>query len=295
MAAARGGRWAAGTSARRIIPPMDATHSLTRILAQRRADGDALHFDISDDWLQGRTCYGGLIATLAAQAMREIAGSGWPPEVSLRALQTSFVGPVSPGAVQVQVLRLRQGRHVAQVQALVQQGGQVAAALLGTFGAERPSSLPPRRPERPPARREPHELPAPPRGWPGVPVFLQHFDMRWADGAPPYSGGGGWTSSIHLRIQPGEAAALAAELQTVLLADLPPTPAVGQLRAPTANSSVSWALELRPPATPPGEGWWRADCESLLAEGGYVNHAARLWAPDGTLAAYGYQVVAVFG
>jgi acyl-CoA thioesterase len=274
---------------------MDEGHSFTRLLAQRRVDGDSVQFPVGEDWLQGRTCYGGLIAALAVQAMRELAGHGWPAAVGLRALQTSFVGPVSPGAVQVQVRLLRRGRHVAQVQALVLQGGQVAAALLGVFGADRPSSLPPRRPQRPPPRREAHELPPPPPRPTGAPVFLEHFDMRWADGPPPYTGGSGFSTSIHMRLKPSEASDLPAELQTVLLADLPPTPVIGQLRSPTANSSVSWALELRPLAAAPGDGWWRADCESLMVEGGYVNHVARLWAPDGALAAFGTQVVAVFG
>jgi hypothetical protein len=44
----------------------------------------------------------------------------------------------------------------------------------------------------------------------------------------------------------------------------------------------------------PAEGWWRADNESLMVDAGYVNQSARLWAPGGQLAAYGYQVVAVF-
>jgi acyl-CoA thioesterase len=274
---------------------MDGDHSFTGILAQRRADGGGLHFTVGEDWLQGRTCYGGLIAALGAQAMRELAGSDWPPEVALRALQTSFVAPVSPGPVRVQVQRLRQGRHVAQLEAQVLQGDQVAAAMLGVYGAPRESSLAARRPQRPPPRREADELPPPPPRPAGAPVFLSHFDMRWADGPPPYTGGSGHGSCIHLRLKPEAAAEVSAELQTVLLADLPPTPAIGQLRRPSANSSVSWALELRPPGPQPADGWWRADCESLMVDDGYVNHAARLWAPDGSLAAYGYQVVAVFG
>jgi len=87
---------------------------------------------------------------------------------------------------------------------------------------------------------------------------------------------------------------VSTELQTVLLADLSPTPALGQLTRPGANSSVTWALELRPVEPGPPEGWWRADNESLMVDGGYVNQSARLWAPGGQLAAYGYQVVAVF-
>jgi hypothetical protein len=87
---------------------------------------------------------------------------------------------------------------------------------------------------------------------------------------------------------------LSTELQAVLLADLAPTPVMGQLRAPAANSSVTWALELRPVPTTAPEGWWRADNESVMVEGGYVNHSARLWAPGGEIAAFGQQLVAVF-
>lgn len=264
------------------------------LVAGRRVDGDRVRYVVGDDWMQGRTCYGGVIAALAAQAMREVAGAGWPQAVALRALQTSFVAPVSPGAVDVRVQRLRQGRNVAQVQATVVQGEQVAAALLGVYGAGRESVLPPRMPLRPPVAAEADALPAPPPRPPGAPVFLEHFDMRFAEGAPPFSGHDGWTSRIHLRLKPDEAASVPAELQTVLLADLPPTPAISRLRSPSPNSSVSWALELRPVESPPSDGWWRADCESLMVAEGYVNHAARIWAPGGELAAYGYQVVAVF-
>lgn len=273
---------------------MAALSPFSSLVAGRRVDGDTVRYAVGDDWMQGRTCYGGVIAALAAQAMREVAGTGWPAGVTLRALQTSFVGPVSPGAVDVRVQRLRQGRNVAQVQATVVQGDQVAAALLGVYAAERASVLEPRVPARPPALREPDALPAPPPRPPGAPVFLEHFDIRYAEGAPPFSGHDGWTSCIHLRLKPDEAASVAPELQTVLLADLPPTPAISRLRAPAPNSSVSWALELRPVMDATPGGWWRADCESLMVEDGYVNHAATIWAPDGRPAAFGCQVVAVF-
>ena len=137
-------------------------------------------------------------------------------------------------------------------------------------------------------------MPVPPPRPQGAPVFLEHFDMRWAEGAVPFSGGEGHTSCIHMRLKPEEAASVSAELQTVLLADLSPTPVIGQLTRPSANSSVTWELQLRPVDPGPPEGWWRADNESLMVDGGYVNQSARLWAPGGQLAAYGYQVVAVF-
>ena len=273
---------------------MTSSHSYSILAAQRQPIADGVRFVIGEDWLQGRTCYGGLISAMAVQAMRDCAGAAWAADVSLRALQTSFVGPVSPGAVDIMVRLLRQGRNVCQVQAQVLQGKQVAAVLLGVFSADRPSSLQQRLPQRPPPRREAEDLPVPPERPAGAPVFLQHFDMRWAEGPPPYTGGKGWTTSIHMRLKPAEAARLSTETQVLLLADLSPTPAVGQLRKPSANSSVSWALELRPVTAPAPDGWWRADNESLMVAGGYVNHAARLWAPGGQLAAFGTQVVAVF-
>ncbi len=273
---------------------MTTLNSFTELSAQRQPTEQGVRFVVSDDWLQGRTCYGGLISAFAVQAMRDRAGTAWADDVGLRALQTCFVGPVTPGSLDIDVQLLRQGRNVCQVQAQVRQGDAVAAVMLGVFAADRTSALTPRVPQRPPPRREADDLPAPPQRLPGAPVFLQHFDMRWADGPPPFSGGEGWTTSIHMRLQQAEAATMSNEMQAVLLADLPPTPAVGQLRRPSANSSVSWALELRPTDPAPPTAWWRIDSESLMASGGYVNHAARLWAPSGQLAAFGYQVVAVF-
>ena len=265
------------------------------LAAQRISVDGATRFHVTDDWLQGRTCYGGLISALAVVAMRDCAAEAWPAGVGLRALQTCFVGPVGPGEVDIRATALRQGRNICQVQAQVLQQGQVAAALLGVFGADRQSSLRARLPQRPPPHHEADALPAPPPRPHGAPPFLAHFDMRWAEGAVPFSGRSGQTSSIHMRLNPEEATSVPVEQQIVLLADLSPTPVIGELAQPSANSSVTWELQLRPVDPGPPEGWWRADNESLMVDGGYVNQSARLWAPGGQLAAYGYQVVAVFG
>ena len=267
--------------------------TLPELLQRRRVGSDAVHFEVADDWLQGRTCYGGLISMLGVVAMRDLAGHAFSAEASLRGLQTCFIAPVSPGEVEIGVQLLRQGRNVCQVQAQARQGGQVAAVLIGVFGAERSSSLRPQRPLQPAPLREAADLRAPPPGF--GPAFMVHFDLRWAEGPPPFSGGQGDRSGIHLRLADGAGAALSAELQTVLLADLPPTPALGQLTRPGASSSVTWALEPRPVKLGAPDGWWRADNESTMVDGGYINHRSLLWAPGGELAAYGSQVVAVFG
>jgi acyl-CoA thioesterase len=274
---------------------MNTFTPLSTLLAARTHGADRVRFDVPEDWLQGRTSFGGLISVLAVQAMRDVAGAAWPDAVRLRALQTSFIGPVGQGPVEVVVTLLREGKNVRQVQALVQQQGQTAALLLGVFGVDRETLVPVHAPQRPAVARSPEEatvrtLPA------GVaPNFTQHMDMRFAEGALPYSGQASELSRIHLRLN-REPAPVNLELLTVLLADVPPSPAISVFTQPTPASSVSWELELRPLAqAPAADGWWRVDTDVLAAAGGYVNQVTRLWAPGGELAALGYQVVTVYG
>lgn len=267
----------------------------SQLVAGRRREGDTVRFSITEDWLQGRTTFGGLIAALAVQAMHDLGGEGLPP---LRALQTNFAGPVGAGEMAVQVRVLRSGKNMRQVQAQVTQVGDdgapaIAAVLLATFGHARQSVLPTLLPTAQPiavaaeqAQRVPYI--------PGMtPAFIQQFDMRWAEGPVPYSGGDGWNTRLYLRLR--DDADVHPELRCVLLADTPPTPAIGRLPQRAPSSSVTWALELRPLAAgAPVDGPWRMDMDTLAAADGYVNQRGLLWAPDGALVALAYQVVAVY-
>ncbi|HEX6706607.1 MAG TPA: thioesterase family protein [Albitalea sp.] len=270
--------------------------SLSALLARRERRPDSVAFDIPDDWLQGRTSFGGLVSAFAVQAMRDVAGDRWPADVALRALQTNFIAPVGQGAVEVGVQVLREGRSVRQVQAVVRQSGETVALMVGVFGGPRPTSLPALRPQRPAPRREVGAI-APSPFVPGLrPNFVAHLDMRWADGTPPFSASPDWRASIHLRLVDADAATLPPEILTVLMADAFPTPALSHFREPSPASSVSWALELRPlPAHEPLDGHWRADNLVIAAQDGYVNQQATLWSPSGALAALAYQVVTVYG
>ena len=261
---------------------------LTTLLDQRRRNGDVVTFSITEDWLQGRTTFGGLVATLAVQAMHDVAGRAAP----LRALQTNFIGPAGAGEVQVAVSTLRAGKNMRQVQASVSQGGELAALLVGVFGVTRETLLPLMRPQQPAVAVPASEARPLPFIAGVTPNFTQHLQMSWAEGPIPFSGGAGWNTRIHLRLKDE---ALDPELQTVLLSDAPPTPALGQLKDRKPASSVSWSLELRSPADPqPADGWWRIDMDTKAAGEGYVNQAATLWTPDGQLASLGYQLVAVY-
>jgi hypothetical protein len=184
---------------------------------------------------------------------------------------------------------------VRQVQALVQQNGQIAAVLLGVFGSDRATIVPVKSPKRPELSVPADEVPK--RTMPAglAPNFTQHLDMRFGEGLAPLSGQPSEVSRIHVRLL-REPAPVMLELLAVFLADVPPSPVLSVFEKPTPASSVSWELELRPlRQAPAADGWWRADTEVLAAEGGYVNQITRLWSPEGELAALGYQVVAVFG
>jgi acyl-CoA thioesterase len=268
--------------------------SLGQMLAARRHEGHRVDFHVTEDWGQGRTTFGGLLSALVVQAMRDVCGADWP----LRALQTNFVGPVAPGLMHVEVILLRQGKNVRQVQARVTQtdaqgAEQVGGVLLGVFGTGRESALPHLRPEQAVVAKAAEES----MKWPYVPnvmpAFTQHMDIRHADGAVPFAGGKEWHSRTFVRLN--ETEGVDAELQAVMLADAGPTPALGQLKGFAPASSVSWALELRPVAPRDATGFWRMDKDALATGEGYVNEKTLLWTSDGELAALGYQVVAVYG
>lgn len=267
--------------------------SLGTLLNLRRREGDRVLFEVGDEWAQGRTLFGGLLSALAVQAMRDVCGAQWP----LRALQTSFVGPVAPGGFEVDVRLLRQGKHVRQVQADIRQtdvNGQASTAgvLLAVFGGARESALPALSLTQPPVEKTPDRSIVLPF-MPGLtPNFTQHLEFRLAQGAFPFTGSDSWATSTHVRLKDTQQAD--AELLGIILADAGPTPALAQLRGFAPASSVSWALELRPVPDADLSGLWRMDKEALATGEGYVNERTVLWTPDGRMAALGYQVVAVY-
>lgn len=273
-------------------PELDTVAAL---LARRSVEGAFVFFDVAEDWQQGRTLFGGLLSALAVQAMRDVCGSDWP----LRALQTSFVGPVSPGRFEIEVHLLRQGKHVRQVQAHIRQGhsggtSATAGVLLAVFGGARESTLAPLSPAMPPVAKSLAESTLLPFIAGITPNFTQHMEFRLAEGDFPFSGSQSWSSRTHVRLK--DPAGVDAELMAVMLADAGPTPALATLKTMAPASSVSWALELRPvPQPASADASWRMDKDALATGEGYVNERTTLWTPDGQLAALGYQVVAVYG
>jgi len=211
--------------------------------------------------------FGGLISTFAVQAMRDVAGA-LGRQVSLRALQTNFIAPIGAGRLTVSSIVLREGKSVRQVQATVTQRDEVAALMVGVFGSDRETTVPALLPTRPPTAKEVDDI----KPFPFVagrrPNFTAHLDMRWGDGAPPFTGVDTWNADLHLRLLDSDAATLSPELMTVLMSDAFTHAGAEPLQDADARefgvvvSRTATALAARAAG-----GWWRADNRAVAASG----------------------------
>src|SRR5258706_14446986 len=154
----------------------------SELLDSLTPDGSGWRTAVGDDWMQGRSVFGGLQAALALRAMRALV----PAEVPLRTLQTTFLAPVPSGAVRIEARVLRSGSSTTGVEARLVDGGETLALMLGVFGRARKSQVA-RLPQQPAlVARKPLEL----EFVPGLlPNFIQHFGARWLHGGMPFSGG----------------------------------------------------------------------------------------------------------
>ncbi|HYC37280.1 MAG TPA: thioesterase family protein [Usitatibacter sp.] len=258
---------------------------LSALLARAQASEGRCVLDVPDDWLQGRTLFGGMQAIAGLAAMRSIA-----PDKPLRSLQTTFLAPVPGGPVHATARILRSGKNTAHVEARIVDGDNTLALMVGIFGASRPSAviLRPHQPEAPAANG--FELP-----WvPGVtPNFTQHFKARWLKGAPPWSGSSEPENVIDLGMRD---TGNATEHHVLAMADFIPPIALSYLKTPVPAASLNWMLELvtEDVASMPLEGW-RIDAEMTAAGGGYINQSLTLWGPGGVPVALGRQTMVVFG
>jgi acyl-CoA thioesterase len=259
----------------------------SEILSSIRGPDENLLVTVSEDWLQGRATFGGLVAAAGNEAMRRFVARDRP----LRSLQTTFVGPAGPGDWQLRARVLRAGKAVTLAQCEVIQGDQVVAAQTGVYGADRVSAVlvkpiavtPPRGVD------EINELRYTPDD---APAFVQHFALRFAMGAKPFTC---TRSPSKVYIRHRDLSPL-TESHIVALVDCIPTPALSMFKAPAPASSLVWTLdffehdlEFSP------EAWWRIDTDIDAATGGYVNQTGVLHDPNGRPMALSRQLFVVFG
>lgn len=257
---------------------------LSTLLSRAADRAGLLTLDIPDDWMQGRSAFGGLQVALAVRAMRALV-----PDRVLRTVQTTFLAPAA-GALGARAAIVRQGKNTVHVEVRLSDADSTVAVVLGVFGAARSSRVvvTPSRPEV--DASSPSEL----RFLAGVtPNFIQHFSGRWLRGSPPFAGREDPRVVIELALRddgPFD------EAHVVAIADFIPPIALSYLDRPAPGSTLTWMLELfvDDPRTLSGAGY-RIDAELVAARDGYTSQAVTIWGPRGELVALSHQSMLVFG
>jgi acyl-CoA thioesterase len=256
------------------------------LMASLAPAGDDWSITVSDDWLQGRTVYGGLAAALCTEAALR-AFADLPP---LRSAQFAFVGPAT-GALQLRPTLLRKGKSTVFAGVdLIGEAGLATRATL-CFGAARPSafahtelgSLQPQAPDQCPDFF---------RGAPPTLRFLEHIEGRHVAGSLPFSGATDPQMTLWLRHRATVPPSLTALLA---LADAPPPAASVMSRTPAPISTMTWSIDMLTDDIATDDGWWLIRNVAEQIGQGYSSQAMTLWNASGRPIMASRQNVAVFG
>jgi acyl-CoA thioesterase len=259
--------------------------TLTELLrSMRRGDGSA-HANIGEDWLQGRSLFGGLQAAIAVCAMRTVV----PDEFPIRSLQMTFIAPVPAGGIDARAIVLRSGKNTRHVEARLEADGELLAHAIAIFGTGRESIV---RLDLPPSpmtktRGRPFVF------QPGLmPNFMQHFSVELIEGAPPFS-----NSKVDRvvyaigMIDEGST----TESHLLAVADFVPPVALSWMPKIVAGSSMTWMVEFFDHTfiEQPLQGW-RIDAQMVEARDGYTSQSTAIYSPAGNVVALSRQSMVVF-
>jgi acyl-CoA thioesterase len=269
------------------------------VLDTLREESDGWTVVIPQAWANGRTVYGGLQVALAVRAMRGALNralgepGGGSTATPLRSLQTTFVAPVPAGTrIELRAEVLRSGRAATHARCDLLHSGTPACTTVAVFGAARPSrvTLDIPRPELQVDPESLHELPYIPGA---MPEFVRHLQLRWAVGAPPFSGHDEPRSLIFARLRDERCS---PEDALIALADSIPTPALSMLATPARATSINWMLELvGDPGLLDRSRWSLIGTDVRAGADGYLSQTSVLWGPAGHSFSVSHQSVAIFG
>ncbi len=236
---------------------------------------------VPENWLQGRTAYGGFSAALALHAAQH-SDTDLPP---LRSAQVSFIGPLS-GAITIRASRLRRGRNAAFVQVDVESDAGLGLRATFVFMAAVTSRVDHQTGTAP-------DFPMPSadtetfRGHSAV-AFSRNFDLldRRDDGV----GAAEWLRWARLVERDG----LDPMVELIALADCLPPAALKLLGGPAPLSSMTWLLNVLGPQPTTRDGWWLLRATTDYTRDGSSSQQMAIWNADGTPIAEQMQSVAIF-
>ncbi len=258
--------------------------SISELLDPIAAGGGPLHLPTAEQWMQGRTLYGGASALMAYVA----AIRAFPDLPPLRAAQIGFVAPVGTD-MELRAEIIRQGRNVTQVRSEILREGKIALTAFWLFGAGREAN----------GR---HEA-APPASFPGKP---QDGALLASEHAPEFLKNNYEVRYTADRVEPGvpvvrrwvrlvDRSALDPVQELILIGDTLPPSAIRIMQRRGPLSSINWSFNLLDPAPATRDGWWLAEAASDHANHGYSSERLRLWNSDGRQMTAGIQSAAIFG
>jgi len=259
----------------------------THLMSSITKAGDAWTVSVSDDWLQGRTVYGGLASALCMQAALNEFGD-LPP---LRSAQIAFIGPAS-GQLQLRPSILRRGKST--VFASVDLIGDAGLATRATFcfGAARESAFA-HVAIGTPELKAPEACPDFFKHAPPALSFVQHLEGRFVSGSLPFSGSEDPQMMLWLRHR--EQGIPPSLVPLLALADAPPPAASARSRAPSPISTMTWSIDMLTDMITTDDGWWLIHNVAEQIADGYSSQAMTLWNRNGQPIMASRQNVAVFG
>jgi len=240
--------------------------------------------EISDDWMQGRTTYGGLSTAICLNVVENT----YPELPPLRSAQINFTGPAG-GRVSVNTKIMRQGRSVTYISAEMVGEKGLATHAVFCFGASRESRLNnafTTSPQVPPVSEA-----SPYFGESVGPEFTKNFDCLLAKGDLPFIGSSKHEHFTWARHKDPQANDMAALLG---VADMPP-PAVFPMFTEFAPiSSMTWMMNVLSDNISTQDGWWLMRSAAEHARDGYSSQDMQIWNTNGELVISGRQNVAIF-
>ncbi|KQM64895.1 hypothetical protein ASE75_07385 [Sphingomonas sp. Leaf17] len=255
--------------------------SLGQILAALEPADGGFRGVIPDNWLQGRTAYGGLSSALALHAAMA-SDTDLPP---LRSAQVAFIGPLS-GAVTITAQRLRRGRNAAFIQADVTSNAGLGLRATFVFMRDQESRVDHAAGVMP-------DFAAPAADAQGyshsVVAFAQNFEFL--DRRDGTLGAAEWLRWVRLKDRDGVDPVVAL----MAVADCLPPAALKLMGGPAPVSSLTWQINLLTPAPTTTDGWWLLRADSSYARAGSSAQDMAIWNTDGMPIAQQVQSVALFG
>ena len=245
---------------------------------------NAWEVTIPEDWMQGRTTYGGLSAALCLQAVQ----NQFQNLPLLRSAQINFVGPAG-GKVTVKTSVLRQGKSVTFICAEMFGEKGLATHAVFSFGAARESKLDSAftaSPQVPSIEKSADFF----KSGPG-PVFTKNFDCLMSVGEPPISGSELSEFFIWSRHKDQSANGMVALLA---VADMPPPAVLPMFKEFAPISSMTWMMNFLSDDLTTNDGWWLMRSAAEHAKDGYSSQDMQIWNTQGELIVTGRQNVAIF-